>query len=110
MFSFLKKPPKPSVTEEWPFDQGRSTEALTTRQVMRGGSPVLQVTHYADDHSWAFTCGTTNETEDAMLVSMEQVISRDPSLFGIADLPPGWSAWRASLDAPWQRQADAESD
>lgn len=92
--------------EEWPFDQAKRTATLTTRQVMEQGLPVLRVVHYADDHSWAFTCGTSNNTEDAMTVSMDKVIQRDASLKSIADLPPGWTAYRHAVDGEWVRSMD----
>ncbi|MGH9968902.1 MAG: hypothetical protein ACREBG_14035 [Pyrinomonadaceae bacterium] len=50
-----------SETEaDWPFDQAPNVAAITTRQVIESGSPILLVTHYEDDHSWAFLCGTTD--------------------------------------------------
>lgn len=91
---------------DWPFDQGRNVAAITTRQVVHDGLPVLVVTHYADDHSWAFICGTTNESDDVMFISMERALSLDPSLVSIADLPPGWTATRDTVDADWVRIKD----
>lgn len=88
----------------WPFNQIRSTVVLTNKQVMLGRRAVLQVEHHADFCSWAFTCGTADDEADALFVQMEQLISRDRSLFGIADLPAGWHAWRESIHAPWQRR------
>lgn len=88
---------------EWPFDQGKNVACLTTVQVLQQGFPVLQVRHYEDDHSWAFTCGTSNLSEDARVVGMGEILSRDPSLRTVADLPPGWSAWRENCTADWNR-------
>ena len=87
----------------WPFDQVENAAAITTKQAVNGSLPVLVVVHYEDDHSWAFTCGTTNNTEDAQLVSMAQIIKLDPTLHSIADLPPGWRATRDSVNAEWIR-------
>jgi len=50
--------------DPWPFDQGPDVAAITTRQVIEEDHPVLVVTHYEDDHSWGFVCGTTDDTED----------------------------------------------
>jgi hypothetical protein len=91
---------------EWPFDQEKNTAAITTRQVMKEGYPILSVVHYSDDHSWAFTCGSTNNPQDAMVVCMEEVVSMDSSLFSVADLPPGWCAQRKSVNAEWVRYKD----
>lgn len=91
---------------EWTFDQGRNVAAITTRQVIRESYPILLVVHYIDDDSWAFTCGTTNKSEDLMVVGMGEVIDLDASLFSISDLPPGWSATRESINSNWVRTKD----
>ncbi|MDX2427344.1 MAG: hypothetical protein QNK22_01510, partial [Xanthomonadales bacterium] len=90
----------------WPFDQAKNVAAVTTQQVMRHGLPVLSVVHYSDDDSWAFTCGTSNDSADLMLVGMEEVVSTDSTLFGIADLPPGWRASRSKVGGDWVRYED----
>lgn len=92
-----------SRTEGWPFDQKPNVAAITTRQVLELGYPILQVTHYADDDSWAFLCGTTNDTEDGRVISMSEALELDHSLRSIAELSPGWSAWRKDKNSPWVR-------
>ena len=87
----------------WPFDQEKNVGAITTRQVLREGHPILRVVHYSDDNSWAFTCGTTDDPADGLVVGMGCIVEHDPSLVTIADLPPGWGAWRASPDSDWER-------
>ncbi len=91
------------TADDWPFDQAPNVAALATVQVLENKFPILNVTHYSDDHSWAFTCGTTNNTEDARLISMHKVLERDPTLRTIADLPPGWTAWRERVGGEWHR-------
>ncbi|WP_139163817.1 hypothetical protein [Desulfoluna spongiiphila] len=92
--------------EAWPFDQASNVTAITTRQVLEDGHPILRVTHYSDDHSWAFLCGTTDNTDDGRIVGMGTALQIDPSLRDIADLPVGWCALRKSVDSPWQRAKD----
>lgn len=94
--------------ENWPFDQAPNVAAMTTRQVIESGCPIRQVIHYADDHSWAFLCGTTEDTDDYRVVHMQDMLNLDPSLRSIADLPPGWSAWRENMDKVWQREPEKE--
>ena len=91
---------------DWKFDQARNVATVTTKKVMLEKYPILLVIHYAHDESWAFTCGTTNKSEDLMLVSMGQVVDLDPTLSSIADLPPGWSAERKSVNSAWVRTKD----
>ena len=92
--------------DEWPFDQEPNVAALTTRQVLELNYPVLVVTHYEDDHSWAFVCGTTDDVDDGKLICMSEVLLIDETLRAIADLPPGWSARRKDKDSEWIRTED----
>src|SRR5882724_11710364 len=89
--------------EKWPFEQALDVAAITSRQVIELGYPVRQVTHYDDDHSWAFLSGTTENKDDYRLICMFDILKLDPTLRTIADLLPGWSAWRESIDLGWER-------
>ena len=92
--------------QSWPFDQAPNVAAITTRQVLEG-TPILRVVHYDDDHSWAFTCGTTNDEADGRMISMREAVGLDPTIKEVADLLPGWRAWRRDAGETWQReQAD----
>jgi len=61
-----------------------------------------------DDGAWQFLTGDAFDKAEAMLVSLESMVARDCSLLQLADIQPGWMAWRESPDAPWGRQAEAE--
>ncbi len=87
----------------WPFDQAENVATITTTKVVNEKFPILMVVNYQEDDSWAFTCGTTNRSEDLMIVSMRQIVEIDPSLESIADLPLGWSATRESVTSKWHR-------
>ena len=91
------------MVDDWPFDQDRNAAAITTRQVLREGYPILSVVHYADDHSWSFSCGTTSDVNDGLVVGMGCIVEMDPTLATIADLPPGWSASREAVGSAWER-------
>lgn len=92
--------------EDWPFDQAPNVAALTTVRVLNDHFPILKATHYSDDHSWAFTCGTTSNTEDARIISMHKALELDPTLRTISDLPPGWTAWRERVGAEWNKSVN----
>ncbi len=90
----------------WRFDQGPKVAAITTVGVLEGRLPVLVVQHAAEDHGWAFLCGTTDETGDGRVIGMGEMLSMDPTLGAIADLPPGWMAWRGAVGEAWSRVPD----
>jgi hypothetical protein len=90
------------IVDGWPFADKPNTASITTRQVLEG-APILLVTHDADDGSWQFLCGTTDDPADARVVGLGQMYKRDATLGQLADLPEGWQASRASPDLPWQR-------
>jgi hypothetical protein len=88
----------------WPFDQPRNCAAITLRSIVFGGAPILHVTHDEDDHGWQFLGWDDAREEDACVVSMQEVVERDPSVLEVADLPPGWQAYRTSDASPWSRK------
>ena len=90
--------------EDWPFDEPENVTAITTRQVIEDGLPILCVVHYAHNHLWAFTCGTTSATEDGRVISMGAALAIDPTLRSVADLPTGYCAYREAVGAPWARE------
>jgi hypothetical protein len=95
---------------KWPFDQAPNVAAITTRQVIEDGLPILVAIHYRDDHSWAFVCGTSNRTEDGRVICMSSALKIDPTLVSIADLPPGYYARRAAIGATWSRELNHDED
>jgi len=97
------------MPDDWPFDQAPNVAAITTRQVIKEGLPILRVTHYSDDDSWAFVCGTTDKTEDGRVIGMGTALKLDPSLRTVADLPPGWTAWREKVGGAWHRFQDEKA-
>ena len=76
---------------------------ISLRSIVFGGAPILHVTHDADDHGWQFLDGGDVVMEDAAVVCLNEIVKLDPTVVEVADLPPGWAAWREAKDAPWQR-------
>lgn len=90
--------------DKWPFDQPRNCAVLTVRQILDQSQPVLHVTHDSEDHGWQFLAWETPNVEDAKAVALETMIAIDPSLLELADLAPGWHAWRRTVNDPWTRE------
>jgi hypothetical protein len=90
---------------DWPFDDPENVAAMTVRQVTHGGQPILLVAHDADDGMWQFLTGGPVEMADAMIVSLREVFTIDPSIGELADLPLGWTAERSAPGQPWRRSS-----
>lgn len=89
--------------DPWPFDQHRRCAVVTLRSIVFGGQPILLVFHDEEDDGWQFLDGQVFEMSNAAVVALDEIVKRDPSVLEIADLRPGWKAWRDSPSSPWQR-------
>ena len=90
--------------DEWPFDQPPNCVAFSLRQIVSGGEAILHVTHDEEDHGWQFLGSGDANLDDAVIVCLSHVLALDPSVREVADLPPGWHAWRQAVGAPWERE------
>ena len=96
---------------DWPFDQPPNCATFVTRGLIDDGKPILFVSHDEDDHGWQFHDTLDAKPEDARLVCLRQVLEIDPAMRELADLPPGWIAWRRNEFGPWVREpARPEAD
>lgn len=87
-----------------PFADPPNAATITVRQILEGGEPILYVSHDADDGAWQFLTGVDVSSEDAMVVSLQNMVEHDPTLAELADLELGWTATRERLGAPWHRR------
>jgi hypothetical protein len=87
----------------WPFDQPKNCAVFTTTHVMNDGHDIIYVFHDADDHGWQFHYGGEKGIEDSMVVCLSEIVSHDATVLEVADLPPGWMAWRTKKGDGWQR-------
>jgi hypothetical protein len=85
----------------YPFPDPPNVACFTTKHV-QSGAPILRVTHDSEG-AWQFLTGGSVKTGDALLVSLEAMVARDPSLAELGNLPPGHTATRADASAPWVR-------
>ena len=89
--------------DNWPFADPPNVATFTVRQIIDREHPILMVCHDDDDGSWQFLTGNAIDMADAMLVGLQEMVRRDPSLSQLADLPLGWKAWRNNSNETWQR-------
>ena len=86
----------------WTFDEAENVACFTLRQIMIDGAPILYVVHDEDDHGWQFLTGENVTSEDAMIVSMREIVEHDPTLLEIGAMPPGHRATRVAVGEPWK--------
>ncbi len=85
--------------EKFPFAVAPNTAALACCHVL-DGAPVLRVVHDAEG-TWQFLCGRAHQTEDARVLALVEALHLDPTIAGVAGLPCGWCAERASAADAW---------
>jgi hypothetical protein len=84
------------------FDDEPNAAVFTTKHVMVGNSPIVHVVH-DEDGDWQFFGPEENvQDQDVMIVSLQQVVQRDPTVLELADLPRGAVATRVDQAAPWE--------
>jgi len=88
---------------EWPFDQPQNCGTIISRAILDGSTEILHVSHDEDDHGWQFLDNETFEAKQAALVCLSHVVEIDSTVVEVADLEPGWIAFRAKKGAPWER-------
>ena len=84
------------------FSEAENTACFTCKQVMHDGADILYVTHDEDDGGWQFLSGDELTEEDAMVVSMRNIVDRDPSVNALHDMPEGVGATRDKIDLAWK--------
>lgn len=89
--------------EVWPFEQSRDCMVMTSQKVIHEGKPITRAYHDEADDVWQFFSSAGAEMEDAMMVTLENIVKRDASVREIADLPPGWMAERTGPGGSWVR-------
>lgn len=76
----------------------------TEREVMEKGWPILLVLHEPGAPAgWRFLHGEDDLAGTEFIsVHIQQILEHDPSVAAVAQLPPGWRAWRSSEDDQWE--------
>jgi hypothetical protein len=94
-----------SQKNDWPFDDPPNVATISLRDIMEMKCPILFVSHDEDDGMWQFLDGRDAPQEkDAVVLCLEEVLSLDPTIRELADLPLGWRAWRDDIRQKWQRE------
>jgi len=74
---------------------------FTLKDIVSGRRPVLHVVHDLDG-DWQFLTGEAVSMEEAMLVSMNSILTLDHSLAQLLEMESGFEATRATSEDEWQ--------
>lgn len=85
---------------DFKFHEDRKLRVFTTKSALEGGT-VLYVYHN-EDGDWQFHTSLDPQSEDARIVTFENIIQTDPTLNEIFHLQFGWWAWRESKEDGWR--------
>lgn len=88
----------------WPFADPPNVAVFTSKEILAGHDWIYYVGHDEDDGAWQFhpRSGPASES-DAAVAGLGTMLTLDPSIGQVADLPLGWCAWREEQTAAWQR-------
>ncbi|MFD0696357.1 hypothetical protein ACFQZT_20030 [Paenibacillus sp. GCM10027628] len=84
---------------KWPFEDPANVAVFTTKQIIEKQKPILFVTHDEEDGAWQSHEGDLTSNEDARIASLLQIVTLDPSIMDLADLPFGWEVSRNSKES-----------
>ncbi len=85
------------------FKDEEDTIVFSSRQIINAKEPILYVSHDIEDGSWQFHNGCNVDFEQAVIVSLHEIVELDNSISQLANLPLGWIAIRESIDDEWIR-------
>lgn len=106
---FIYKQPLLDRNADFKFREAKNLATFTTRQWLELKSPIIHVVH-DEDGDWQFLTGD-QVLEDAIIVSLEQLILRDKTLNEVFDLEYGEEARRDFIGGKWTRtKVEIESE
>lgn len=81
-------------------EENKNKSAITTKYVVNNNSIIVSV-FYDEDGDWQFFGKEEVSEEDAIVVSIQEMIDIDKSLVNLPDLKEGESAYRKNKESIW---------
>ena len=82
------------------IEENKNKSAITTKYVVNNNSIIVSV-FYDEDGDWQFLGEEEVSEEDAIVVSIQEMIDIDKSLVNLPDLKEGESAYRNNKESIW---------
>ncbi|WP_231591637.1 hypothetical protein [Cellvibrio sp. pealriver] len=89
--------------EDWPFDFSDDILAVTTKYVMNGEQPIVEVLHW-DCGDWQFMCNTTDNANDGLVICMGCIFEKFPWIARFKELKPGYHSFYDVKSDEWRTQ------
>ena len=86
---------------EWVFNDPKKTMVITTEKILTKQNDITYVSHDEEDGMWQFLDNDIVKSEDARIVSLEEIVTIDETVFQIASLPLGKVAFRKNIKDVW---------
>ena len=87
------------------IEENKNKSAITTKYVVNNNSIIVSV-FYDEDGDWQFLGEEEVSEEDAIVVSIQEMIDIDKSLVNLPDLKEGESAYRKNKESIWLIRAE----
>lgn len=95
---------------DFKFFEPKDTAVFAARQIFKENKPILRVRHDEDDGAWQFLTGETVTTDHIIIVALESVVKRDPTVNSLFNMPTGQVATRDAVGSPWVREELQEEE
>ena len=82
------------------IEENKNKSAITTKYVVNNNAIIVSV-FYDEDGDWQFFGKEEVSEEDAIVVSIQEMIDIDKSLVNLPDLKEGESAYRKNKESIW---------
>ena len=82
------------------IEENKNKSAITTKYVVNNNSIIVSV-FYDEDGDWQFLGEEEVSEEDAIVVSIQEMIDIEKSLVNLPDLKEGESAYRKNKESIW---------
>ena len=82
------------------IEENKNKSAITTKYVVNNNSIIVSV-FYDEDGDWQFLGEEEVSEEDAIVVSIQEMIDIDKSLVNLPDLKERESAYRKNKESIW---------
>lgn len=102
---------EPTSGSDWPFADPENVAVFTVADICEGRAPILRVCHDREDGAWQFLTGRAlPDKSEWRLLSLKEVVKRDPSVKLLANLPLDWEATRTTVSERWITQPKRQQD